>query len=173
MIVYRYENLAKDTEITMKNICHKLDLKFDKILLTPTIANKPWLGNSHEGAKKGIGLSDYYKDILTKDELNLINKETSNLMKQIDNFNKTPFLINEIEKKYLYDYNLQKKYSQNDETWALYSALAFRGFRSSRVKKNNIFNVVAYFFSKFIYLCNLPRLLKLKFFPHSGKQNYT
>ncbi len=173
LIIYRYENLARETETTMKNICHKLDLEFNKILLTPTIAKQPWLGNSHDGAKKGIGLSNYYKDILSKDELDLINKETSKLMKEIDKFNKTPFLINEINKNYLYDYNLQKKYSQNEETWALYSALAFRGFRSSRVKKNNILNVVAYFFSKFIYLCNLPRLLKLKFFPNKGKQNYT
>tara|TARA_A100001015_G_scaffold274054_1_gene330081 strand:- start:843 stop:2126 length:1284 start_codon:yes stop_codon:yes gene_type:complete len=173
LIVYRYENLAKDTEATMKNICHKLDLKFDKNLLTPTIANQPWLGNSHEGAKKGINFSDYYENILSKDEINFINKETSKQMEQINKFNETPFLIDEIEKKYLYDYNLQKKYSQNEETWALYSALAFRGFRSSRVRKNNILNVVAYFFSKFIYLCNLPRLIKLKLFPNKGKQNYT
>ena len=173
LIVYRYENLAQDTETTMKNICLKLDLKFDKILLNPTIAKQPWLGNSHEGAKKGINFSDYYENVLTNDEINFIDKETSKLMYEINKFDKTPFLINEINKKYLFDYNLQKKYSQNEETWALYSALAFRGFRSSRIKKNNILNVVAYLFSKFIYLCNLPRLLKLRFFHEKGKQNYT
>ena len=119
----------------MKNICLKLDLKFDKILLNPTIAKQPWLGNSHEGAKKGINFSDYYENVLTNDEINFIDKETSKLMYEINKFDKTPFLINEINKKYLFDYNLQKKYSQNEETWALYSALAFRGFRSSRIKK--------------------------------------
>ena len=65
--------------------------------------------------------------------------------------------------KNIYLITIYKKYSQNEETWALYSALAFRGFRSSRIKKNNILNVVAYLFSKFIYLCNLPRLLNLDF----------
>ena len=135
----------------MKNICLKLDLKFDKILLNPTIAKQPWLGNSHEGAKKGINFSDYYENVLTNDEINFIDKETSKLMYEINKFDKTPFLINEINKKYLFDYNLQKKYSQNEETWALYSALAFRGFRSSRIKKNNIFKCCSLFIFQ-IYL---------------------
>ena len=96
----------------MKNICLKLDLKFDKILLNPTIAKQPWLGNSHEGAKKGINFSDYYENVLTNDEINFIDKETSKLMYEINKFDKTPFLINEINKKYLFDYNLQKIFAK-------------------------------------------------------------
>ena len=57
--------------------------------------------------------------------------------------------------------------------WTLYSALSFRGFRSARIKKNSFLNVIAFLFSIYSYIFNIPRLLKLNFFPNKGKQNYT
>ena len=56
-IIYKYEDLVKNTEDLMQNFSKKINLKFDKILLKPTLAGKDWLGNSHEGKQKGINLS--------------------------------------------------------------------------------------------------------------------
>ena len=81
--------------------------------------------------------------------------------------------LTNITQKYFFDYNLQKKLSIDEKTWAIYSAFAFRGYRSKKVEKVKFISIIAYLFSKFIYLINIPRLIKLKFFPGLGKQNYT
>ena len=68
---------------------------------------------------------------------------------------------------------LGKKLSNDDRMWAIYSAFAFRGYRSVRVRKITWISIIAYIFSKITYLANIPRLIKLRLFPGIGKQNYT
>lgn len=172
-IVYRYEDLVKNTEQVMWDFSKKLNLNFNKILTEPTIAGVSWLGNSHSGKQKGINLSNYYKDVLTKKELDIINKNSESLMGVIYSNENTFVNLTDISEKMFYDYKIQKDLSKNQKMWAIYSAFAFRGYRSKKVGKVNFDSVLAYFFSKFIFLINIPRLLKLKFFPGVGKQNYT
>ena len=142
-------------------------------IINPTIAGNEWLGNSHRGKQKGINISNYYSEVLDRNELKKIDDLTLNLSNALKLQNKTFIDLTLIPKDYFFDYNLQKNLSKNQESWAMYCAFAFRGYRSVRVKKASFLGIVAYFFSFFIYLVNIPRLIKLKFFPGLGKQNYT
>ena len=172
-IVYRYENLVNDTSNVMKSFCNKMNLKFDPILLKPTIGGLNWLGNSHSGKQTGINLSNYYKEVLREDELNLIKKKSLKLTEFLDSDKNTPLDLSKVSKNFLYDYDIQSEFSKNERIWAIYSAFAFRGYRSVRVKKVGWIAIIAFLFSKFIYLANIPRLIKLRIFPGLGKQNYT
>ena len=73
----------------------------------------------------------------------------------------------------LYDYDFQKKYFDDEEKIALYTALAFSGMRKMMVTAPTLASVVAYFYSKIIRIIHIPRLIKLNLFPGLGKQNYT
>lgn len=172
-IVYRYENLVNNTQNVMESISKKIDLSFNECLLKPTLASVPWLGNSHSGKQQGINLSNYYKKVLRNDELNKINDQSYKIVEELNKMKTTPVDLLKIPENLLYDFKLQKELSSDDKMWAIYSAFAFRGYRSVRVKKVGWLAVTAYIFSKIIYLVNIPRLIKLKLFPGAGKQNYT
>ena len=150
-----------------------MNLKFDPILLKPTIGGLNWLGNSHTGKQTGINLSSYYKKVLREEEINLIRKKSSKLIEFLDSDKSTPINLSKIPKNILYDYDTQLEFSKNEKIWAIYSAFAFRGYRSVRVKKVGWIAIIAFIFSKFTYLVNIPRLIKLRLFPGLGKQNYT
>ena len=172
-IVYRYENLVSNTQDTMKSISNKINLNFNSCLLKPTIASVPWLGNSHSGKQEGINLSTYYKDVLRNDEINEIDSQSYKIVEELNKIKTTPIDLLKIPESLLYDFKLQKELSNDDKMWAIYSAYAFRGYRSVRVKKVSWIAIIAYIFSKIIYLANIPRLIKLRLFPGIGKQNYT
>lgn len=172
-LIYRYETLVTKTEQVMRDLCNKTGIKYNNILLKPTLGGIRWLGNSHYGPQNGINLSNHVSKVLRRDELDIINEETGNLMNSIDKIDDSFLNIKSIDKKLLFDYDLQKSYSRDIDKWTLYSALSFRGFRSARIKKNSFLNVIAFLFSIYSYIFNIPRLLKLNFFPNKGKQNYT
>ena len=46
VLIIRYEQLTKNTKLTMKKICSFLKIKFEDILLEPTVFNQKSLGNS-------------------------------------------------------------------------------------------------------------------------------
>jgi hypothetical protein len=79
VLIVRYEQLTKNTKLTMKKICSFLKIKFEDILLEPTVFNQKSLGNSSfkkSSNLKGkiyktdnkfpsnIGLPKEYKDIM-------------------------------------------------------------------------------------------------------------
>jgi hypothetical protein len=173
-VVYRYENLINDTEQVMREMCKITGIKFDKCLLKPTMAKKRWGGSSHQGEQKGInrGLSSYFKEVLTKDEIKEIVKQCGLIMEELSKMKKTPLDLTKIPKDILYDYNYQKRYCDDPEKWALYCAYAFTSVRRIVVRQPDFSAVVAYFYSKLIRVIHIPRLLKLNLFPGKGKQNY-
>ncbi len=174
-IAYGNENLLNYPEKTMKALCTKIGLEFNPILLEPTIANQPWHGNSHQGRQKGISkeLAGYYHKVLAPDEIEKIEKATGVIRDFLKNNSETPINLTKLPKDSLFDYNYQKKYFHDLEKISLYSALVNTGRRRVMVKTPGFTGILAYFYSKIVWLIHLPRMLKLRFFPGAGKQNYT
>ena len=76
-------------------------------------------------------------------------------------------------RKYFFDIKNHRKASTSVNTWSMYCALGYSGFRKLKLSKSNYISSIAYLFSIFVMICHIPRLLKQKFFPGLGKQNYT
>lgn len=174
-IVYGNENLLNYPEKTVKSLCGKIGLEFDPILLKPTIAHQLWKGNSHQGAQEGISkeLAGYYHKVLACDEIEKIEKATAASRDFLKNNNATPLDLTKLPKDCLPDYNYQKKYCNDTEKISLYLALVNTGRRRAMVKPPGFTGVLAYVYSKIIWLIHVPRMLKLRFLPGVGKQNYT
>ena len=68
-LVYSYEKLVKDTKSVMFDFSKALKIDYQDILINPTLAGNEWFGNSHQGKQKGINLSNYYSEVLDRDEL--------------------------------------------------------------------------------------------------------
>ena len=174
-LVYSYENLLINTEDVINEICNKTHLKYDPCLLTPTLAGNPWGGSSHQGKQSGINpkLATYYKEVLTAEEINKIEESCGSLLKYLDE-NKSALLdLTGFDKKYLYDYDYQKRYFNDDEKTAMYSFIVNCRRRRNLIRAPDLNTVIAFFYSKIIRIIHIPRLLKQRYFPSMGKQNYT
>ena len=55
----------------------------------------------------------------------------------------------------------------------MYYSLVNNAGRKMNVKKVSKLSIVAILFGLYAYIFNIPRLIKLKYFPGIGKQNYT
>lgn len=175
LIVYSNEQLVKNTTKIMKRFAYNFGINFNDVLCSPTIGKRPWGGNSHYGISKGVNtaITENYRKILTIQEISLILKETENLRNEILN-NDDAFLdLTKVNDKYFSDYYYQKKYIKNKETITLYYSLLNASGRKINIKKPGFLGLISFLFSVYAYLYNIPRLLKLKFFPGAGKQNYT
>jgi len=175
LIVYSYENLVNNTQEVLRAICETTGLAYSSILLNPTLAGKPWGGSSHQGKQSGINprLSNYYNEVLSADELFAIDRACSPMSKFL-NENKDALLdLTNIDKSILYDYNYQARYFQDEDKTAMYSFIINCGRRRTLIKPPDLNSIFAYFYSKVIRIIHIPRLLKLKYFPGVGKQNYT
>ena len=174
-IIYSNENLLNDTEKTMKALCGGIGLDFHTTLLEPTIGGQPWGGNSHQGKQKGVNkeLANYYFKVLSSDEIKTIEKATAPIREYLQKNKKTPLDLTKIPKESLLDYDYQKKYFDDKEKIALYSALVNTSRRRMMVKTPGFSAIVAYLYAKVVMILHIPRMLKLKFFPGLGKQNYT
>ena len=174
-IVYGNENLLHNTKETMDYFCKKMGFEFHPILLEPTIALQPWKGNSHQGAREGVSkdLATYYIKVLMPDEINKINKIAGKVRNYLLSLKTTPLDMTKIPKEYLYDYEYQEKYFDNKEKLVLYYGVINSGTRKVMVKSQNITSVMAFLYSKMIQIIHVPRMLKLRFLPGLGKQNYT
>tara|TARA_B100000787_G_scaffold28132_1_gene18517 strand:+ start:9607 stop:10890 length:1284 start_codon:yes stop_codon:yes gene_type:complete len=174
-IVYRFENLAEDPKKIIDYLCEKVEIKSESILYEPTLMNKPWMGNSQQGKNKGINKNpnDYSLNILREDEIKMINKETGNIMREINRISECPVDLTKIEEDYFFDYIKHKKFSQNNDSWSLYCAFAFSGFRKLKLSSVSWIGVIAIMFKLLVRIWHIPRLFKLKYFKGLGKQNYT
>ena len=175
LITYRFEKLTEQPANAMKILSKKLNVKYEDNLLYPTLCGKKWLGNSQQGKNDGINSkpNQYYKKILREDEIEHIKKRVrviDNLIQDQDSFE---INFKDVEDKYFFDIDNHRKASKNPKTWSLYCALGYSGFRKLKLSKSDHISLIAYFFSIFVMICHFPRLLKQKFFPGIGKQNYT
>ena len=175
LMVYRFENLVNDTEKHIKYICEKNCIKFDNIFLKPTLMGKPWLGNSQQGINDGINKNpnNYVNQVLTNSEIQQIEMLSNNFDTILNKKKNLLIDLMDIKKDQFFDYNLQKKYSKDNDQWAIYCALGFKGFRDSSVKAPYLYQTLYFFFSIFVRIYHFPRFLKQRFFPNKGKQNYT
>ncbi len=175
LIIYNNENLVNNTEKVMKKFAENMKFNYEKILSKPTIGNRSWGGNSHYGKSIGINKSiqESYKQILSKKEIELIEKKCFDLNDQIINQKNSFLNLTNIDEKYFKDLSYQKKYFHDQEKITLYYALVNSAGRKINIQKVNKYSVIALFFSIFARIYNLPRLIKQKYFPGKGKQNYT
>ena len=174
-IAYSNENLVMNTSKVMKSFTDNLKIDFDNNSCNPTIGGRPWGGNSHYGKSQGINKNtlDNYKKVLSLEEIEFIKKQIGNLREEILS-QKSSFLdITNIEKKYFKDLYYQEKYFNDNEKIALYYSLVNYGGRKVNIKKVSKLSILAILFSIYAYIYNIPRLIKLKYFPGIGKQNYT
>ena len=81
--------------------------------------------------------------------------------------------LTQFEENLFEDFNYQKKYFNDKEKITLYYSLVNTGGRRTLVTKPTYLTIIAYLFSIFVRIYHIPRMLKLKFFPGLGKQNYT
>ena len=174
-LVYSYETLLVNPEGVMQSICTKTGLKYNPLLLDPTLADNSWGGSSHQGKQKGINpeLANYYGQVLTIEEIQIIRNACGPLIDFLDNSSENLLDLTQIEKSLLTDYKYQKRYFNDEEKTALYSYAINCGRRKYKIKAPSFHSLVAYFYSKIIRIIHVPRLLKLRLFPGRGKQNYT
>ena len=172
---YRLENLTKNTENIMREISLFCGFEYNKILLQPTIVGENWRGNSHLGPNQGVNPnpSHYVKKILSKEEIDYIQKRCGKIQNILNENSQGRLNLRKYDGKFFFDYDFQSKYFDNRELSAMYYSLAFKGYRKPPLKTSTFTMFLGYLFSKIQFILHFPRLIKLKLFPGSGKQNYT
>ena len=175
LITYRFEKLVENPSDSMKILSNKFNVNFEDVLLSPTLCGKKWLGNSQQGKNIGINSkpNQYYKNILREDEIRHIKNKINEIDKIINDQKSFEINFKDLDDKYFFDINNHRKASTSINTWSMYCALGYSGFRKLKLSKSNYISTIAYLFSTFVMVCHIPRLLKQKFFPGLGKQNYT
>ena len=175
LITYRFEKLAEQTSDSMKILSNKLKINYENNLLSPTLCGNKWLGNSQQGKNYGINPKPnlYFKNILREDEINQIKSKIQYIDRAIQEQTSFEVDFKNLDDKYFFDITNQRKASLNTDTWSIYCALGYSGFRKLKLSKSNHISLIAYIFSIFVMICHFPRLLKQRLFPGLGKQNYT
>ena len=174
-ISYSNENLVLNTSSVMKSFADNLGIEFNHTITEPTIGGRPWGGNSHYGKSKGVNMQtlNNYKKVLDIKEMDTIKEYVGKLREEILS-QKSSFLdLTKIKENLFNDIYYQKKYFSDQDKISLYYSLVNYGGRKINVKKVSKLSILAVLFSVYAYLFNVPRLIKLKYFPGVGKQNYT
>ena len=86
-MIIKYEELTQNPEETMKKISSFLEIKFNSILLKPTICGKLWEGNNFEGKKfKSISNTNTnrWKERISKKDGMIIEYFFQDIMKYYD-----------------------------------------------------------------------------------------
>ena len=111
--------------------------------------------------------------MLCTEELKKIEKRCGYLVNYLSE-SKFPLLdLTEISKNELFDYQFQKKYFGDEEKMAMYSVLLNCKRRRYSIGSPGFNSIFAYFYSRIIKYLHIPRLIKQRYFPGFGKQNYT
>ena len=175
LIVYRFEKLVESPSKAMKTFSKLLNLDYREILTKPTLCGKDWSGNSHQGKNEGVNPkpNNYYKKVLSKDEIDYIYKKTSKINNLLKDYKSFEINLSNINDEHFFDIENQRTASLSKNTWSLYCALGYSGYRKLKLSKSDHISLIAYFFSILVRICHIPRSLKQKFFPGLGKQNYT
>jgi len=81
--IIKFEELVNKPEKTMKEICDFLGIKFEEIVLKPTICGKPWKGNNFDGIEFTSASSinvGRWKERISEDEAKLIEYYFADIM---------------------------------------------------------------------------------------------
>ena len=164
LITYRFEKLVESPSEVMKFFSKRLNFDYQEILITPTLCGKKWLGNSQQGKNNGINSkpNEYYKNVLRKDEIEYIESKIKNIDDILINQKSYEIDFKNINDKYFFDIQNHRKASMKPDTWSLYCALGYSGFRKLKLSNSNFISLIAYFFSIIVRICHIPRLLKQK-----------
>jgi sulfotransferase family protein len=76
-LVVRYEDLVSDGEETMRKVATHLGVEFDPVMLQPTVAGKPWAGNSTSDVRfAGLSAAPLaaWRSEITRFEIELVNR---------------------------------------------------------------------------------------------------
>ena len=173
-IVYRHDILTKKPEEVMRKLSSCLNIDYEETLIKPTIAGENWLGNSHYGPTKGISnnIQDNYNKVLSTSEIGKIKDLSSKLAEKLYNDDEVVDLC-KISESCFYDYKYQKRYFKDKDKIVLYSALINSSKRKMTVSTAPIYSIFALLYSIFVRAVHIPRMIKLKYFKKTGKQNYT
>jgi len=83
-LIIKFENLTRNPRETLNEICDFLQIKFDKILLEPTVCGVNWKGNSFDGIEFR-SISDVnvtrWKERIDENEAKLIEYYFADIMK--------------------------------------------------------------------------------------------
>ncbi len=174
-IVLSYDYLVKNVVESMQMLSKCVGIDYDDTLINPTIGGVDWHGNSHSGKQQGVnkGLLQSYNKWLRDDEIDLIKKETKALIELIESTKDVVLDLTQLDKKFFFDYDYQKKYFDDVEKITLYLTLMNTGTRRAMIAPPRFTAIAAYVYAFFVRILHVPRLLKLKIFPGKGKQNYT
>ena len=104
--------------------------------------------------------------------MDIISSLSGELCSHIDNKN-TPVSLLDIPENLFYDYEIQKKYIDDEQKISLYYALTNSTKRRYKITQAPIYSIFAIIFSLIVRLAHIPRILKLRYFKGKGKQNYT
>ena len=173
-IVYRHERLTSEPVKTMQELSSQMKINYEEILIKPTIAGHNWLGNSQYGPLKGISnnISKNYSKVLSVDEMQLIQSMTAGLTNDLYQQN-TPIDLTSISSNKFFDYKYQKDYFKDETKISLYYSLVNASKRSMTIKTVEKYAIIAVLFSIFVRIMHIPRMIKIKYFNKTGKQNYT
>ena len=78
-----------------------------------------------------------------------------------------------INRNLFFDYKRHKDMFDDERSLILYYGLMNSDKRKEKIKKINNYAIFALIFSLFVRIYHIPRLIKLKYFKKTGKQNYT
>ena len=175
LITYRFEKLVESPSDVMRMFSKRLNFDYQEKLITPTLCGEKWLGNSQQGKNNGINPkpNEYYKNVLKNDEIEYIKKRIKNIDDILQDQKSFEINFKNISDKYFFDIENHRKASIKPNSWSLYCALGYAGFRKLRLSNSNFISLIAYIFSILVRIYHIPRLLKQKLFPGLGKQNYT
>ncbi len=173
-IIYRHETLVKYPEKTMRDIINRIGLNYEKTLIEPTIGGEPWSGNSHYGPQNGIAkdIHKKYTSVLSKNEIDNICHKSNKLTDELYAGNSLLDLTG-INDNLFFDYKRHKDMFDDERSLILYYGLMNSDKRKEKIKKINSYAIFALIFSFFVRIYHIPRLIKLKYFKKTGKQNYT
>ncbi len=173
-IVYRHERLTAEPVKTMQSLSSLMKLDYEEKSLIPSIAGQSWLGNSQYGPLRGISnsISKNYSKVLSDNEIKLIHSMTDDLTEELYQQN-TPIDLLSISNDKFFDYKYQKKYIDDEEKISLYYSLVNASKRSMAIKTVEKYAIIAVLYSIFVRIMHIPRMIKIKYFNKTGKQNYT
>jgi hypothetical protein len=122
-IIYRHEDLIRNTESLMKKLSYAIGLEYNECLLNPTVGGVGWRGNSMFGLQSGINPElAKARDVFNNIEEELIEKYCGKILDYLAGFENELVNYEKIDVSTLFDYDMQMRYYDNREKTALYFA---------------------------------------------------
>ncbi len=140
-VIYRHEDLIRNTKSVMTKLSDAIGLAFDDCLLNPTVGGVGWRGNSMFGLQSGVNPElAKVRDVFNTLEENLIEKYCNKILSYMTGFENELVNYDSFDTSTLFDYDIQMKYYDDRDKTALYFASMYErwGYESfyNNVKMN-------------------------------------